>query len=81
LLDYMLPGMDGLQLLEQLRSHSHGKNIPVILMTAHELTADERQQLAVSVSMIQRKAELNLEQMIDHLRRLLSQNKSLLIEQ
>jgi hypothetical protein len=50
-------------------------------MTAHELTADERQQLAVSVSMIQRKAELNLEQMIDHLRRLLSQNKSLLIEQ
>ena len=78
LLDYMLPGMDGLQLLEQLRSHPHGKNIPVILMTAHELTADERQQLAASVSMIQRKAELNLEQMIDHLRRLLSQNKPLL---
>lgn len=40
LLDISLPGMDGLMLLEQLKSHSHTKNIPVQVISASDLASD-----------------------------------------
>lgn len=36
LLDYDLPGMDGLSLLEQLRHSLEWKDLPIILFTAYE---------------------------------------------
>ncbi len=68
LLDYMLPKLDGLQLLEQLRAASAGKDIPVILMTARDLTAEERSRLHSSVNAIQQKADLDLERLVVYIR-------------
>lgn len=34
LLDLMMPGMDGLAILKQLRSHDKTKQVPVVLLTA-----------------------------------------------
>jgi DNA-binding response OmpR family regulator len=40
LLDLMLPGMDGLEMLHNLRKHEGGKDIPVIILT--NLSPDDR---------------------------------------
>ncbi|WP_299644355.1 response regulator [uncultured Chloroflexus sp.] len=74
LLDYMLPKMDGLQLLEHLRADPVGQSIPVIFMTARDLTADDRERLAQAVSAIQRKAELDLEQIVIRIQQMMQRN-------
>jgi len=45
LLDLMMPEMDGFQFLEVLRGQEHTRTIPVVVVTAKELTAGEREQL------------------------------------
>ncbi|WP_322816068.1 response regulator [Chloroflexus sp.] len=76
LLDYMLPKLNGLQFLAQLRTDPVGQTIPVILMTARDLSTDERQQLAASVDAIQHKAELDIETLITHIRNMLTHVRS-----
>lgn len=34
LLDWMLPGMDGIEVLQKIRNHTKNRNLPVILLTA-----------------------------------------------
>ena len=45
LLDLMMPEMDGFQFLDQLRGHEDWRTIPIIVMTAKDLTAEDRQRL------------------------------------
>jgi GAF domain-containing protein/CheY-like chemotaxis protein len=45
LLDLMMPEMDGFQFVSELRQHAEWKQIPVIVITAKDLTAEERLQL------------------------------------
>ena len=40
LLDISLPGMDGIELLQRIRSVSHLKQIPAIALTAHAMKDD-----------------------------------------
>ncbi len=40
LLDLMMPGMDGLTTLQQLRSHESTRQIPVVLLTAKGRSAE-----------------------------------------
>jgi CheY-like chemotaxis protein len=48
--DYMMPIMDGLELLAKLRANEQTKDIPFILLTARNFAIDDarQQQLAVS---------------------------------
>jgi len=46
-LDLMLPGMDGFQLLAHLAEHSEWSRIPVVVVTARDLTAEDRQRLSL----------------------------------
>lgn len=43
LLDVMMPGMDGIATLSQLKAHSQTKLIPVIFLTAKTQGADKKQ--------------------------------------
>jgi CheY-like chemotaxis protein len=45
LLDIMMPEMDGFEFLEAFRKHSEWHDIPVIVITAKELTVAERDRL------------------------------------
>ncbi len=45
LLDLMMPEMDGFMLLEQLRQHPVWQGIPVVVVTAKDLSAQEREWL------------------------------------
>ena len=44
-LDLMMPEMDGFELLERLRSHPQTATVPVVVVTAKNLTAAERRRL------------------------------------
>jgi len=45
LLDLMMPEMDGFTFLEVFRTHPEWRDVPVIVLTAKELTSEERERL------------------------------------
>jgi CheY-like chemotaxis protein len=46
LLDLMMPKMDGFEFLERVRQNQRYVDLPIVVLTAKELTADERSYLA-----------------------------------
>jgi len=46
LLDLMMPEMDGFEVLDTLATHPGWRDIPVIVLTAKQLTAEEREHLS-----------------------------------
>jgi PAS domain S-box-containing protein len=73
LLDLMMPEVDGFAVVEQLRHNETWQKIPVIVITAKELTTVERQQLQRSVQQIWQKGQFNLERLLASVRELLLQ--------
>jgi threonine synthase len=55
LLDLMMPKMDGFEVLEALKADGRLKEVPVIVVTARDLTAHERQRLSGRVRALWRK--------------------------
>jgi CheY-like chemotaxis protein len=52
LLDLLMPEMDGFAFLERLRSQPETHGIPVIVVTAKELTAEEQQWLGQTTQQV-----------------------------
>ena len=59
LLDLMMPEVDGFEVLRQLRAHPTWRNIPVIVVTAKELTTNERQWLSEQVQGFHQKGAID----------------------
>jgi len=55
LLDLMMPKLDGFGVIERLRANSELRNIPVIVISAKELTDDESKTLKQSVAFVMKK--------------------------
>ncbi len=53
--DIMMPGMDGFQVIEQINADEHLRDIPIIVMTAKELTAYERERLSGQIEALLQK--------------------------
>jgi CheY-like chemotaxis protein len=49
LLDLMMPEMDGFEMLEELRARPEWRSIPVVVITAKELTEEDRLRLSGSL--------------------------------
>jgi CheY-like chemotaxis protein len=45
LLDLMMPEMDGFQFVDHVREHETWRAIPIVVVTAKDLTADDRRRL------------------------------------
>ena len=56
--DLMMPGMNGFELVARLRSRDHLKSVPIIVLTAKELSEDDRATLSSHVDLIVSKSEL-----------------------
>lgn len=72
LLNILMPGMDGLTMLEKLREDDWGKSVPVIVLTNVEPKDEELQKIAdyrAAYYMI--KTKTNLEQVVEKIRELL----------
>lgn len=71
ILDLMMPEMDGFQVITALQRDSIYRTIPVIVVTAMELTAQERQFLDGSVARILQKGGYNKEGLFEEVRNLI----------
>jgi CheY-like chemotaxis protein len=72
LLDLMMPEMDGFQFLDGVRQQDAWRSIPVIVITAKELTPEDRQRLNGSVEKILQKGAYSREELIGEVRNLVT---------
>jgi CheY-like chemotaxis protein len=73
LLDLMMPEMDGFEFIEHLRESEEGTHIPVVVLTAKDLTERDRQRLRGSVeNVLQKTGQSN--EVVKEVRRLLEQS-------
>lgn len=63
LLDLMMPQMDGFAFLQQLRKNVEWRRIPVVVVTAKELDAEDRQRLNGGVERVLQKGAFSLEEL------------------
>jgi CheY-like chemotaxis protein len=68
LLDLMMPEMDGFTFMEELRRRPDGADVPVIVITAKDLTAENHQRLNGEVSRILQKGTTSTEQLLAEVR-------------
>jgi len=71
LLDLLMPKMDGFEFLEALRSTPDGGDIPIVVLTAKELSESERARLAGEVKAVLRKSMHSRDELAAELRRAL----------
>jgi len=73
LLDLMMPEMDGFEFLEALRERGEVGEVPVIVITAKELTEADRTRLNGAVTSILAKATVGTDRLLREVRRLASE--------
>jgi CheY-like chemotaxis protein len=72
LLDLMMPEMDGFAFLEELRQRPDWMDVPVFVITAKDLTEEDRQRLNGSVKQIIQKGSQPVSQLISQVREVLA---------
>jgi len=65
LLDLMMPVMDGFDFLLEMRTKPDWQDIPVIVLTAKNLTGEDRQLLSGKVEQVIEKGAASPEQLIE----------------
>jgi CheY-like chemotaxis protein len=70
-LDVRMPEMDGISLLDVLRSYLRWSDLPVILLTAHATQHDLDRAEQLGVSQVFRKANFKLVELLESLRRVI----------
>ncbi len=68
LLDLMMPEMDGFQFITELRRNPAWQNIPIIVITAKDLSTDDRQRLNGYVERILQKASYHRDELLNEVR-------------
>jgi signal transduction histidine kinase/DNA-binding response OmpR family regulator len=69
LLDLMMPSMDGFEFVEEISDHPEWRNIPVVVMTARDLSPDDRNRLNGRIRKIITKGAYTRGQVAQELRR------------
>jgi CheY-like chemotaxis protein len=70
-LDLMMPEMDGFEFVSRLRASEPGRRIPVVVVTARELSTEDRKRLGGHVRQVFRKGSFSREELVHELRRTL----------
>jgi signal transduction histidine kinase/CheY-like chemotaxis protein/ligand-binding sensor domain-containing protein len=73
LLDLMMPEMDGFGFMQELRKRPDCARVPVIVITAKDLTDDDRRRLSGEVARILGKDSTSCEQLVAEVRQFLTQ--------
>ncbi len=74
ILDLMMPEMDGFEFVAELRRNEEWRDIPVIVVTAKDLSSEDRTRLAGRVKRIFQKSAMSREQLAAEIRSMLSQS-------
>lgn len=65
--DLMMPGVDGFQVIEMMKSDERLKHIPIVVVTAKELTVQEREMLGTQVDLLLQKGSFIEDRFVDDL--------------
>lgn len=76
LLDLMMPIMDGFEFLERFRNSSDYADVPIIVVTAADLTSLEQEKLEGGVHNIIQKSSMSYDQILAEITTLVSANAS-----
>jgi len=69
ILDLMLPVMDGITFVQQLRKNPTHHAIPIVVLTAKDLTAEDRERLGDSVRKVLQKGSCKREDVLGEINR------------
>jgi signal transduction histidine kinase/DNA-binding response OmpR family regulator len=72
LLDLMMPEMDGFEFLAELNRHPEWKSVPVVVITARDLSGEDRKRLNGHVSRVLQKGLYSRDELIEHISRLVA---------
>ena len=72
LLDLMMPEMDGFEFMDKLRARPDCRDVPVIVITAKDLTPEDHRRLNGEVSRIIQKGTTSAEQLLAEVRAILA---------
>jgi adenylate cyclase len=75
-LDLMMPRVDGFDVLRTIRADPHTRDLPVIVVTAKDLTDDDRERLAGAAHRVLTKQALSLDELRGQVRDLLGAHRS-----
>jgi signal transduction histidine kinase/CheY-like chemotaxis protein len=73
LLDLMMPEMDGFEFLDQIRHRPEWRKIPVIVLTAKDLTPDDRRRLDGHIERLYQKGSFDRQALLNEISQLTSQ--------
>jgi threonine synthase len=71
-LDLMMPGMDGFSVLDALQARPNTADIPVIVVTAKELTGEEKNRLNGRIQSLLQKGDFMSDELLDEVRALIA---------
>lgn len=71
ILDLMMPEMDGFMVLDQIRKKKETQNLPVIIVTAKDLSKEEKTRLSGNVSALISKNQINSENLLNEIKRII----------
>jgi signal transduction histidine kinase/DNA-binding response OmpR family regulator len=60
LLDLLMPGMDGFEVIEALRAEPDTKTIPVVILTSKSMTRQDKERLQGRITYVARKTDFDL---------------------
>jgi len=63
----MMPGTDGFALLEAIKADEKMSDVPVIVITAKELTAAERERLSGQIETLMQKGSFTDEELLEQI--------------
>jgi CheY-like chemotaxis protein len=71
-LDLMMPRIDGFEVLQAVRGQPSTRDLPIVILTAKDLTDEDRQRLARNAERVILKQALRIEDLRDEVRSLLA---------
>jgi CheY-like chemotaxis protein len=75
LLDLMMPEMDGFEFLEAMRANEAWHRVPVVVVTAKDLTDEDRRRLNGGVDRIVKKGGHTYDQLVTQIRDVVAQHE------
>ena len=74
LLDLIMPHLDGFEVIERIRSNPETEDLPIIVISAKDLSIEEISRLNKTVEVVMRKQGFRGERLIDEINRILREN-------
>jgi threonine synthase len=71
ILDLMMPDIDGFSVMEELQSMNETKDIPIIVITAKELTSAEKERLKGHIQSLMQKGDFLSDNLLDEVKSLI----------